>query len=60
MIENIMVTSYGKTELHWLLPEWMESEPEFFNFEGAQESIPRNQVRQAVYPGVPVRQPYSN
>jgi hypothetical protein len=30
-----------------------------FNFLGAQESIPRNQFRQAVYPGGPVRQPYS-
>ncbi len=35
------------------------TEPEFLNFYGAQESIPRNQFRQPMYPGGPVRQPYS-
>jgi hypothetical protein len=37
----------------------LTSEPEFLNFSGAQESIPRNQFRQAEQPGGPVRQPYS-
>jgi hypothetical protein len=35
------------------------TEPEFLNFYGAQESIPRNQFRQSVKPGGPVRQPHS-
>jgi hypothetical protein len=35
------------------------SEPEFLNFYGAQESIPRNQFRQPMQPGGPVRQSYS-
>jgi hypothetical protein len=29
------------------------------NVYGAQESIPRNQFRQTMYPGGPVRQPYA-
>jgi hypothetical protein len=35
------------------------SEPEFLYFYGAQESIPRNQFRQTVNSGGPVRQPCS-
>ncbi len=35
------------------------TEPEFLNFYGAQELSPRNQFRQPMYPGGPVRQPYS-
>ncbi len=31
----------------------------FLNFSGAQESIPMNLFRQPMYPGGPVRQPYS-
>ncbi len=31
------------------LAMWESTEPEFSNFQGAQESIPRNQFRQAVY-----------
>ncbi len=34
-----------------------QSEPEFLNFQGAQESIPRSQFRQAVQPGGPVNNP---
>ncbi len=34
-------------------------EPEFLNFYGAQEWIPRNQFSQAAWPGGPVRQTYS-
>jgi hypothetical protein len=30
------------------------TEPEFLNFQGAQESIPRNRFRQPVKPGGPV------
>ncbi len=35
------------------------SESELLNYEGAQESIPRNQLRQPMQPGGPVRQHYS-
>ncbi len=37
-----------------------KAEPEavFLNFYGSQESIPRNRI-QTMYPGGPVRQPYS-
>ncbi len=35
------------------------TEPEFLNFYGAQELSPRNQFRQPMYPGGPVRQLYS-
>jgi hypothetical protein len=35
------------------------SSPIFFNFQGAQESIPRNQFRQPKQPGGPVRKLYS-
>ncbi len=34
------------------------TEPGFLKFKEAQESIPRNQFRQAVQPGGPIRQPY--
>ncbi len=34
------------------------SEPEFLDFQGAQESIPRHQFRQPMQHGAPVRQPY--
>ncbi len=37
----------------------VRAEPEFLNFQGAQESIPKNQFRQAVKDGGPVRQLYS-
>ncbi len=33
-------------------------EPEFLNFYGAQESVPRNQFCQPLKTGGPVRQPY--
>ncbi len=38
-----------------LLEPALQSEPEFLNFLGAQESIPRNQFRQPMWPGGPVR-----
>ncbi len=38
----------------------LQARDRIFYFEEAQESIPRNQFRQAVKPGVPVRQAYSN
>jgi hypothetical protein len=31
----------------------------FLNFNGAQKSIPRNRFRQPMYPGGPLREPYS-
>jgi hypothetical protein len=36
------------------------TEPEFVNFYGAQESIPRNRFRQPMKPGGPIRQPHSD
>ncbi len=42
------------------LAQWLSAEPEFLNFYEAQKSIPRNRFRQAVWPGGPVRQPYSH
>ncbi len=29
IIENLMVNCYGKTELHWLLPELLDQRPDF-------------------------------
>jgi hypothetical protein len=44
----------------WIINVQQQTEPEFLNFEGTQESIPRNQFRLAVSGGGgPVRQPYS-
>jgi hypothetical protein len=36
----------------------LDSRARILNFKGVKESIPRNQFRQAVKPGGPVRQPY--
>jgi hypothetical protein len=41
-------------------PTLKMSEPEFLNFYGAEESLPRNQFHQPMLPGSEVRQPYSS
>jgi hypothetical protein len=38
----------------------LHTEPEFLNFSGTQESIPRKHFRQPMYTGGPARQPYSD
>ncbi len=43
---------------NWFL--YSKTEPVFLNVYGAQESIPRNEFRQPMYPGGPVRQLYSS
>ncbi len=43
----------------WIPFERSPAEPEFLKFQGAPESIPRNQIQQHMQPGWPVRQPYS-